>query len=302
MIWRLAAFLATQGHNDVWRILCSSQQSGGQMPPPVILFGYLFQQLHDKRFLLCLDDFQFVEGDPHVHHFTDQLHASLSPHALRAIITARQTPHFIQGQPQRVTAPLGGLNAIETYHFVAQSGLVLSDALLNTLFTYTGGNAQFLTLAVATLHQTDDGQAYVEKLATAEDVEAYLLVQIDRHLNEVERAVMGAVALCMGVPTTRDRSEAILERSDLQRTLLALCNRQLLIVTSGQAERSYEQHGMVRDFYYNLLGRRDRLVMHRRAGMYYEEVETTLLLAARHWLAAQEFQHAAKLVTPNVSR
>ncbi|MCB0914042.1 MAG: hypothetical protein KDB60_20740, partial [Propionibacteriaceae bacterium] len=58
IIWKLAGFLAWRGLRDIWAMLQTASQRGGQLPPPEVLFDYLIQSLRGQDLLLCLDDFQ----------------------------------------------------------------------------------------------------------------------------------------------------------------------------------------------------------------------------------------------------
>jgi tetratricopeptide (TPR) repeat protein len=59
-------------------------------------------------------------------------------------------------------------------------------------------------------------------------------------------------------------------------------------------------NAIVRYFYYDLMGKRERQAMHRRAGEYYETEEPHVLRAARHFQEAREHGRAAQLATANI--
>src|SRR5262245_34319466 len=75
IIWKLAGFLAWHGQDDLWQLLQTTRQAGGQPPPPELLFDYLTQAIVGRGYILCLDDFQFVEADPLLDQLVRRLRA-----------------------------------------------------------------------------------------------------------------------------------------------------------------------------------------------------------------------------------
>ncbi|MBI5648996.1 MAG: tetratricopeptide repeat protein [Chloroflexi bacterium] len=297
VIWELAGFLAWQGQDELWRMLNSTRQTGGQSRPPEMLFNYLVQMLRGHGYLLCFDDLHFVDEDPLLGKLIDQLRGALYAGELSFIATSRRMPGFIHAIEFE---ELKGLDIATTRALIAKRGLILSDDLVEDLHKVTEGNAQFLTLALDVLERAKNPGRVISNLASADNVENYLMNQVDRGLIASERAVMSAVALLMGYPGTRDAVEAILERGSVQRTLSNLKNRFLLSARSSEAKQEYTQHATVRSFYYNLPGTQQRQTMHRRAGKYYETQEHDVLKASRHHLRAKMPKRAAMLVTDDV--
>jgi transcriptional regulator with XRE-family HTH domain len=64
LIWRMAGFLAWHGRDALWQTLQGLQQSAGQRPPAEMLCDYLLNLVQGGDYLLCLDDFHWVEEDP----------------------------------------------------------------------------------------------------------------------------------------------------------------------------------------------------------------------------------------------
>lgn len=127
-----------------------------------------------------------------------------------------------------------------------------------------------------------------------------MLKEIDGVLNDDERDVMEAVAVCLGYPTTRDALTAILDGESPRRALAALSERFLLTISESKRGKAYSQHTIVQAFYYDQLGKRKRATLHQRAGAYYETDDVDLLRAARHCAAAGEQTRAAQLATRDV--
>jgi tetratricopeptide (TPR) repeat protein len=172
--------------------------------------------------------------------------------------------------------------------------------LVANLHARTGGNALFLTHAVDAFKRTQTAVHLLKRIFETDDIERFLVKEIDDSLTEAERAVMCAVAVLQGHAGTRDAIEAIADRENVRRTLRELRKRHLLLVTEGEAGREYGMNAIVRYFYYDLLGKRERQAMHRRAGEYYETEEPDVLRAARHYERAGEHERAAVLAAEDV--
>ena len=299
IVWKLAGFLAWHGQGDLWRLVQTVQATGGQLPPPETLFDYLAQMVRRGRFLLCLDDFQFVDEDPLVSQLVGRLREAVLAGDLDLIITARRLPGFLQ-----VTQfdALAGLGAADADRLLALEGLRLAPEVAAELYARTAGNAQFLTLAADALKQAVDPAELVANLAAADDIERYLLGQVDRNLGDAERDVLAALAALLGYGGTRDALEAVLDGGSIQRPLRSLADRHLLIVSEGSRGREYALHSMLQAFYYASLGRRQRRELHGRAAEYYEMEEVDVMKAAIHYERAARYEKAARLAADNTWR
>lgn len=297
IIWDLAAFLAWHGQDDLWRLLHKTRRANGQLPPAELLVDYLIQMIRGQGYVLCLDDFHYVDEDPLLSQLIERLQPELRVGQAALIVTARRAPAFVATSERE---SLEGLSAADTRSLLARRGIALPEHLTLDLFTHTGGNAQFLMLSIAALQRATDPAQLIASLSSTADIEQYLLRQVDTGLSDVERAAMGAVAILLGYGGTRDAIEAILDSGGIWRTLTDLSDRHLLILSEGAFGREYRQHAIVQAFYYNLLGRRERQVLHSRAGAYYERDEPDVLKAARHYQSAGEHPRAADLATADV--
>ena len=297
IVWQLAAFLAHHGQAALWQLLERTRLTGGRPPQPDTLFDYLAQLLRAGRFLLCFDDFHFVEDDPSLLLLLRRLRTLLPDGHLRLLITTRRVPDFVTpGQTTRVD----GLSRPDTRRLLAGSGLTLDAPVIDELHKLTGGNAQFLVLATDILQQAADPLLLLDRLAAAEDIERYLLRRVDEGLSGTERAVMNGIAIFLGHPATRDAIETVLNAGNVWRTLHLLRDRHLLVVTDGADEPEYALHAMVQHFYYQEASRRQRRVMHERAGAYYVEAEPDPLRAAIHYERAAAFALAVQQATSDV--
>jgi len=298
IIWKLAAFLAWNGQADLWRLLHTTAQAAGQPPPLEVLVDYLLQMVCGHGYLLCFDDFHYVEDDPQLDHLVDRLLNELQAGTIALIVTSRHKPAFMRSD---AFAPLTGLNSADMRRLLDARKLALSDPLATDLYAATEGNVQLLTLAIEALQRAADPGRLIAHLSQTDNIERYLMAEVDERLTAEERSVMSAVAVLLGYGGTRAVIETLLESKDtIGRTLHDLTNRFLLIVSDGVAEREYTLHAMVQDFYYNLLSRRARQALHRRAVLYYESEEPDALKAARHLERAGEYARAAQLATADV--
>ena len=299
IVWKLAGFLAWHGQGDLWRLVQTVQATGGQLPPPETLFDYLAQMVRRGRFLLCLDDFQFVDEDPQVGQLVGRLREAVLAGDLDLIITARRMPAFVQ---MTQFDALGGLGATDAGRLLALEGLSLAPDVASELHTRTAGNAQFLTLAFDALKQAADPAELVANLAATDDIERYLLGQVDKNLGETERDVLAALATLLGYAGTRDAIEAVLDGGSVQRPLRSLADRHLLVISEGGQGREYALHSMLQSFYYAMLGRRQRREMHSRAAAHYEVEAVDLLKAAIHYERAGQTEKSARLAADNTWR
>jgi ATP/maltotriose-dependent transcriptional regulator MalT len=297
MMWELAGFLAWHGQAELWRLLQSAQLTGGEIPPPEMLLNYLFELVHGRNYLLCFDDFHFVEDDPGLNKLVKRLKAAVAAGEVAIIITTRRLPDFV---PAVDGTPLQGLDQVDAGQLLARHGLFLPPALLAELHKITAGNAQFLILAIEILQRAADPAKLIHRLAEADDVERYLMAEVDEGLSGNEQAVMGAVAVLMGYPGTREAIEAVLNQDNVWRSLRYLTDRHLLSVNEGETGKEYRQHAMVQAFYYQLLSQPQRGRMHRRAAEYYQNTLSDWLKAGLHFERAGDYQEAARLATADV--
>ncbi|MCP4536518.1 MAG: CHAT domain-containing protein [Chloroflexi bacterium] len=324
IIWKLAGFLFWRGREDLWRMLQGAQQTGGQPPPTEVLFDYLVQMLRGQTHTLCFDDFQVIDDDPDddplLAQLVEQLYQTATTGDLSLVIISQHLPSFVGGDEFEV---LTGLSLEDTLEFFARHGLpvsqtqamraqmyasaellsmqdLMSAGIIANLHARTEGNAQLLTLAVDAFKRTATPLRLLTRMFEDDNIERFLVKEVDDNLTEDEQAVMSAVAVLLGHVGTRDAIEAILDGQNVRRTLNSLSQRHLLNVAAGKAGRTYNMNTVVRHFYYDLPSKQERQAMHRRAGEYYETEEPDTLKAARHWECAGEYSRAIQLTTDNV--
>ncbi len=297
IIWKLAAFLAWHGSDEIWKTLQSAQLSGGKTPPADVLYDYLFQTLSDKAYILCLDDFQYVEDDPQIEKFAARLEDALENSAFAALITTYRTPSFLH---LTNFENLEGLALNDVRAILEQANLQLTEDLIASLHTQTGGNAQFIALAANALRRERNPARLMDRLIETDDIERFLIHEVDDSLDEDTRQTMNGIAALLGYPSLRDAIEATLDSGNLRRMLRELADRYLVHIQDGEDGREYFQTRLLQHFYYDLLSRRERRNMHARAGDYYEHDEPHSFKAALHYQQAGEFERAAELATQNI--
>ncbi len=320
VIWKLGGFLFWNGQEKLWRMLQSAQQSGGKPPPPGVLFDYLFQMLRGRGYTLCFDDFHFIDDDPFQDDIIKRMRPALQADDLTVLITSQRRPSFAQGDEVYV---LDGLSLDDTVDLFVKRGFLPPDSeehqpsklyttqtlskmksltsreFVTNLHARTGGNPRIITLATDTLKHTPNLLGFLIGLFADDNIERFLTQEIDDNLTEDERAVMTAIAVLKS-SSTRDAIEAVLDGKNVRRTLNDLAQRHLLNVSAGTAGREYSINAIVRYFYYDSLGRRERREMHCRAGEYYEIEEPDEQRAARHFELAGDHKRAAQLATPDI--
>ena len=298
LIWRLAGFLAWRGQTDPWVMLQNAQQTGIQPPPPEVLFDYLFQLLCGQDYLLCFDNFHFIENDPLLVQFLERLESVIPDNEVSImIITSHSVPELAHNADFQ---PMAGLSRADARSLLTLRGLELPEDLFNTLYTRTEGNTQFLTLAIDSLQRGQDPARLIRQLPENEGIEHYLIKAVDDGLTAEEREAMSAVSVLMGLPGSRDAISAILEGRNMRRTLNDLNSRYLLTADEGETGKEYTQHALVQVFYYEQLGRRAQQEMHRRAGEHYATTEPDPLRAALHYQRAGEIAKAVEYATRDV--
>jgi len=280
LVWTLAGFLAWHGRDGLWQVLQTARQTNVEPPPPLVLLDYVFQLLRGQDFLLCLDDLHLADDDPLFGQFVERLSQILGQGGLSLIVTSRHA--LTLGQATGV-GPLAGLSMADAERLLARYGPELPAELAHELYTRTEGNAQLLRLVANLLKRTGDPARLLARLAEADDVERYLAQEVDEGLSEEDREILVAVAILLGYPGTREAIEQVADHHRLKRLLQGLCDRHLLAVHHDEPEELYDEHAIVREFYYDVPSRRERQAMHRRAGEYYERDEPDPLKAALHY-------------------
>ncbi|MEM8863446.1 MAG: hypothetical protein AAGD96_34495, partial [Chloroflexota bacterium] len=176
-----------------------------------------------------------------------------------------------------------------------QRSVQLDEDLISRLVELTGGNGAFVTLASVILKNSRSPETIIGQLAREDDIERFLMEEVNDRLEGGEQRVMEAVAVLSGYPGTRDVLETILNMRDVRRSLRELADQYLLLVNhDDDGERTYQQHQIVQAFYYDQPRKAKRKEMHGRAADFYEFEDPDPFQAMLHHGKAG--QHSAVMV------
>lgn len=296
ILWKLAAFLAWNGRPAIWEMVQGIALSGGDLPPPDVLLDYFLQTLRGQGYLLVLDNVQFVLDDPALERILSRLGEVVAAGELRLLLVSQQTPDFI---PAGDVRPLTGLTRQESERLLALLLPTVDPEVAAELHRRTHGNAQLLHLA-ARAYENIRPDRLLDELLASQDVERFLLKQVDEHLEESEKEAMSGLAVLLGFPGSRDAIEEVLDGKNVRRQLTDLVNQHLLERLGQEGGQAYSQHAILQAFYYDLLSRRERRAMHRRAAQFYEFEEVDDLRAALHYRHAGDAAKAGALASRDV--
>jgi ATP/maltotriose-dependent transcriptional regulator MalT len=297
LLWDLAAFLAWNGQPQVWNMLHRAGQGGGKAQPPEMTLNYLVQMLAGGDYLICLDDFHHLEDDPRLEAFVADLTPAINAGELSILITTRRSPSFLRTLSFE---PLEGLDPADSEQLLAVRGVFLPSELISKLHDRTDGNPQLLLLAAEVIERADEPSEIIERLESMDNIENYLLDEVDQGLDRWERRVMEGLSVLMGYPAEQEVLDAVLDRGVSRRVLIRLSQRHLLLTRQSEGGRLYWQHDMLREFYYSMLPGREKRDMHLRAAEYYRASPHENLKAAMHYQIGGQPVEAVSMATKDV--
>lgn len=296
LICRLAGFLAHHGQTELWEMLEAARLTRSNPPDLTIAFDILAAQIAPLACLLCFDDFQFVETNSALQLFLQKLIAN-KQNQIKLLIITRRMPSFLTILKQDV---LGGLMLDDAKAFLAKREVVLPDELLTKLHQVTEGNATLLTLAATALRVANQPAHLIEQLAKIDDIERFLMVEVNDHLSDEEQQVMATVSILQGYPATRAFLEYVLEQQNVRRALRDLKDQFLLTARRGTEKREYSQHQIIQAFYYDQPRRDRRLALHKRAAAYFAQVAFSPFLAVQQYALADTAVTALQIAKENM--
>lgn len=276
---RLAGFIANLDRPELWEMLEATRVSGGRPPAVEMLFDMLGVILGElpKTIILCLDDLQFVDEDVRLQPFLLKMfdHPNVN-----VLVTTRRYPSFF---PAGKEDQLIGLTQGETAELLSKREVAISNDLVERLNELTGGNGAFLTLAAVILKDSREPEEIIGRLAREDDVERFLMEEVNDRLSNSEQRIMEAIAILSGYPGSRDVVEEMLNLRDVNRTLRGLSDQYLLLISEeDDGERVYSQHQIIQTFFYDQPRRSRRRDLHMKAADFYEFEEPDPLRAMLH--------------------
>ena len=295
-IRRLAGLLTHFGRYDLWEMLESARLSHAPPPDLVTSFDLLSSQLADLNIALCLDDLQFVCDLPEIERFLNRLVELARNNRLKLVITSRIAPVYLPTN----RSPLGGLARTDVTTLLQQRGIPLSAPLTDELHRVTEGSGAFLTLAAVALQRSQNPADLIGRLASIENIERFLLEEVNDRLESQEQRVMEGAAILSGYPGTRDALETILNQRDVRRTLRTLADQFLLTTSEESFSRAYQLHQIVQAFYYEQPNRAKRRQLHGRAAQFYLNDEPDMFKAVFHFARAGQSEQAVQIATEHL--
>lgn len=281
MVHRLADFLAYHGNPSFYELL-----QNGTTKPYTILLEQILPTLESQQFLLCFDDFHRLEEaslEPVMTTFLDGAKRG----KIHLLIMSRQVP---QGTQNMTQLTLEGLKESEFRQLVTQLDVSSSEESLNILYNLTQGSPLFTLWGASIMRDPQGLVDLISRIVQEVDLKNFMLDEIDKKLKDDEQVAIQAMAICLNKPAPRALLEEIADGKNLLRPLRQLCSQHL--VQLDEQNKTYSQHALVQQFYYELLNKQERLVMHGRAARYYCGIDD-YFKAATHYQLAEQYEEAA---------
>jgi tetratricopeptide (TPR) repeat protein len=279
----LAAFLDLRGYPDLWGFLEGEIGTGKPLDSDAKL-NLLRAGLSSGDYLLCFDDFQVVKDVSDIVHFFRIVEQRfLNQLTGRYIIMGREIPPRME---YLVAKFLEGFTEEEARSFIETRNLALSPPLLRRLWQRTEGNAMLLKLSVSALAALDGEAArrtFIEGMARREgDIRDYLMTEIYGGLRPDERKVIGALSI-FPAPVEREILDYILSAEGIEDVTPRIDALQNTLIVGETEDGRIQCHGLVQEYCYYVLNRRDRERFHRRAADYYDGKGNYLAAAHHHF-------------------
>ncbi len=279
----LAAFLDLRGYPDLWGFLEGEIGTGKPLDSDAKL-NLLRAGLSSGDYLLCFDDFQVVKDVSDIVHFFRIVEQRfLNQLTGRYIIMGREIPPRME---YLVAKFLEGFTEDEARSFIEARNLALSPPLLRRLWQRTEGNAMLLKLSVSALAALDGEAArrtFIEGMAKREgDIRDYLMTEIYGGLRPDERKVIGALSI-FPAPVEREILDYILSAEGIEDVTPRVDALQNTLIVGETEDGRIQCHGLVQEYCYYVLNRRDRERFHRRAADYYDGKGNYLAAAHHHF-------------------
>ncbi len=285
LFWALAAFLETRGEHELWNYLQGELEASRPLDTTVKLNLFL-AGLSEGGYLLCFDDFHVVREAEDITNLFRVIEKRFAARgreqAVRFLIMGRDVPAAMQ---HLATEPLGGLPAQGTEAILARHDLTLAPRLLRRLHERTEGNPKLVDLASSAIRQmagdVDAIGRFIDSMASARGIRDYLMTHVYDALSREERIVTNVLSIFPAPVERRVVEEIVYDEgvSGVAALLMTLTDK---AIAGELADGRTVCHGLVRDYCYALLDRRDRERFHFAAARQFEALDK-VLPAAYHY-------------------
>jgi len=284
-------------------LLDSSESSVSPLRVLTVLINELTEQLEDT-WLLVLEDYHYVTN-PVVHQLVDFLLEN-APTGMRLVISTRADPPIAlarfraRGLLAELRSPSLRFRDEEVKAWLEKNLPELSSDNLNLLSEKTEGWVAALQIMRSSLsgkapRERDEVLAGLS--GTQQFVFEYLAEEVFRRLSDETREFLLRTSILSQMDA--DACNAVAGMNDSQTILRRLERQNLFLSSLDHKRRWYRYHYLFRDFLYNRLQREGKEYvkkLERIAGAHYEE-QGELEIAYTHYLAAQDYESAARVVS-----
>ncbi|CAG0932391.1 serine/threonine-protein kinase PpkA [Thermoflexales bacterium] len=289
LYWALGAFLDNRGEPSLAKYLRG--EIGAQRPlERMAKLNLLIAALASGDYVLCFDDLHIVKDVPDIAYIFKVVRQRFielrHPLPARFILMGRAVPADME---YLATDSLPGLPAEDATRFLSARQVELPRDLLAELWQHTDGNPKLLELSAGALAglSAEASTHFIGSLMRKSDIRDYLMRNIYAALTPDEQVVMGALAIFPG-PIERAGLEELLADENIggiAQRLDGLVNKHVI---SLDVDDRIICHGLVREYCYHLLNRRERDRFHQRAATYFAQEHNWLAAAHHHleWRAA----------------
>jgi len=297
LMTQLAHFLSANGDQRLSSLLTNRHTQKWTIPLGENAVDIALQSLKKGGYLICLDDFQFVEEDRMIKQFAEQLFENRITEDIYLLVTSRNTPAFVPFERRDTIHPLEGIQEGDMLSLFKKFALSpLSDEWMQKLYAITEGYPYILTLAIQLIKKRrHHASAIIQNLSQVKNIRRYLLEELDKNLTPQQQAVMHATAV-LGTPSSPKAIEAVADSTNVRRSIESLAAQHLLKYDGGDLfGDKYWLNTFVKDFYYELTDIRQNQAMHASAGSFYEQIEPDLLKSAFHYVRSSQTSNAVRL-------
>jgi len=306
----LAAHMAQAG-NEKFLAFLQSEAEAGQRYPLHTTIQHLIGALREGTYTLCFDNYQLVNKDRDVTALLDILKdRAMHGGLVNLLVMSQERPAFAAGLSTR---PLAGMSQDDAHALLCQLGLSRIPAnLFAQVYSATAGYPLFLDLFSRWVIENDLArfslpeevarvQGFISEMARAEEVEAYLLANLENSLAPQEQRMLMLMSAFRLPFTDADESAMeifVKEGIEQPSTVLRNLMRRNIVSRSTDVARVYFTHSLLREYFYNRLRSDLRLKrrVHRWVANYYQTVEGDWVEAAHHHAAAADYEECIRVL------